>query len=88
MEALLWESGQIYNHNNTHHVCFIKQVCFYLFPANTGFLATVAAKYGIKRTDGITFARNQLQYALGSTGRSYVVGYGVNPPTHLHHRAS
>jgi len=25
---------------------------------------------------------------LGDTGRSFVVGVGVNPPTHCHHKAS
>ena len=34
------------------------------------------------------FARQQIHYALGDTGRSYVVGYGVNPPTQPHHRSS
>ncbi|HOV26603.1 MAG TPA: glycoside hydrolase family 9 protein [Pseudobacteroides sp.] len=34
------------------------------------------------------FAKKQVDYALGSTGRSYVVGYGVNPPQHPHHRAA
>lgn len=27
-------------------------------------------------------------YILGDSGRSYVVGYGNNPPTHYHHRAA
>ena len=30
----------------------------------------------------------QVNYILGSTGRSFVVGYGVNPPTHCHHRGA
>ena len=30
----------------------------------------------------------QVHYILGSTGRSFVVGYGVNPPTHCHHRGA
>eukprot|EP00088_Acartia_fossae_P055120 TRINITY_DN64002_c0_g1_i1.p1 TRINITY_DN64002_c0_g1~~TRINITY_DN64002_c0_g1_i1.p1 ORF type:complete len:349 (-),score=72.83 TRINITY_DN64002_c0_g1_i1:55-999(-) len=34
------------------------------------------------------FAVNQIHYALGDTGRSYVVGFGVNPPTRPHHRSS
>ena len=25
----------------------------------------------------------QIQYILGAGGRSYVVGWGVNPPTHI-----
>ena len=34
------------------------------------------------------FAMDQIHYALGDTGRSYVVGFGVNPPTQPHHAAS
>lgn len=34
------------------------------------------------------FAESQVNYALGSTGRSYVVGFGKNPPEHPHHRTA
>lgn len=34
------------------------------------------------------FAKQQLDYALGSTGRSFVVGFGVNPPEFVHHAAA
>ncbi len=34
------------------------------------------------------FAESQVDYALGSTGRSFVVGFGVNPPQHPHHRTA
>jgi len=36
----------------------------------------------------IEFAQSQIDYCLGKTGRSFVVGYGVNPPTHCHHRGA
>ena len=45
-------------------------------------------------TDGPTAARlrcwaqKQLRYIVGDAGRSYVVGMGTNPPTHVHHRAA
>lgn len=29
---------------------------------------------------------SQVDYALGSTGRSFLVGFGVDPPTHAHNR--
>jgi hypothetical protein len=32
--------------------------------------------------------KSQLGYILGDTGRSFVVGYGTNPPTQPHHRSS
>lgn len=34
------------------------------------------------------FAKSQIDYILGSTGRSYVVGYGKNYPLRPHHAAS
>lgn len=34
------------------------------------------------------FCERQVNYALGSSGRSYVVGFGENPPEHPHHRTS
>ncbi|MDQ1293991.1 MAG: Endoglucanase [Actinomycetota bacterium] len=36
------------------------------------------------------FAKRQIDYALGDNPgkHSYVVGYGTNPPTHVHHRAA
>ena len=34
------------------------------------------------------YALGQIEYMLGSTGRSFVCGFGNNPPTHPHHRSS
>ncbi len=34
------------------------------------------------------FCESQVNYALGSTGRSFVVGFGKNPPEHPHHRTA
>lgn len=34
------------------------------------------------------FAVSQVDYALGSTGRSFVCGFGENPPCHPHHRTA
>ena len=34
------------------------------------------------------FAESQCNYALGSSGRSFVVGFGENPPEHPHHRTA
>jgi hypothetical protein len=41
----------------------------------------------LQRTIDCT-VKQQLGYILGDAGRSFVVGYGVNPPTQPHHRAS
>lgn len=35
-----------------------------------------------------SFAKKQVDYALGSTGRSFVCGFGTNPPEHPHHRTA
>ena len=56
---------------------------------NTAFLAAAAADTtalptSTQRTAYVNFAVAQLTYVLGSSGRSFVVGYGVNPPTHAH----
>ena len=34
------------------------------------------------------FVDTQIGYILGDTGRSYVVGFGENPPQRPHHRSS
>ncbi|CAC5367752.1 E3.2.1.4 [Mytilus coruscus] len=56
--------------------------------ANQAFLALIAAEAGVNPTDYRKWAKSQIGYILGDTGRSYVVGFGVNPPTHEHHRAA
>jgi len=33
-------------------------------------------------------ARAQIRYMLGDAGRSYVVGYGKDPPLRAHHRGA
>ena len=38
-----------------------------------------------KRAAEVEFARRQVDYALGSAGRSYVVGWGHYPPLQPHH---
>ena len=34
------------------------------------------------------WARKQIRYLLGSSGRSYMVGFGTTPPLHVHHRGA
>ena len=41
-----------------------------------------------KKTKYMEFCERQINYALGSSGRSYVVGFGENPPEHPHHRTA
>lgn len=34
------------------------------------------------------FAKSQVDYALGSAGRSFLIGFGTNPPKRPHHRTA
>jgi hypothetical protein len=53
---------------------------------NINFLK--AADLGINSAAYRELAKKQIGYALGDTGRSFVVGIGLNPPTRPHHRSS
>ena len=58
--------------------------------SNVAFACLEAAKIDDSRIDKekfYQFAVDQIHYALGDTGRSFVVGYGVNPPQRPHHRS-
>lgn len=52
------------------------------------FMALLAADVGIHPDQYRQWARSQIGYALGDTGRSFVVGFGTNPPQRPHHRSS
>ncbi|XP_021363495.1 uncharacterized protein LOC110456829 isoform X1 [Mizuhopecten yessoensis] len=58
------------------------------YASNMAFMALIAAEDGIHSDAYRAWAMSQIHYALGDTGRSFVVGFGVNPPTHPHHRAA
>ncbi|KAK7463187.1 hypothetical protein BaRGS_00038246, partial [Batillaria attramentaria] len=58
------------------------------YAANMATVALVAANAGIEPVAYRTWARSQIHYMLGDAGRSYVVGFGHNPPTRPHHAAS
>ncbi len=62
------------------------------YSTTTAFLAAVYAESDAcvftRKYDYEQFAKKQIDYALGSGGRSYVVGYGENPPKNPHHRTA
>ncbi|XP_077869188.1 endoglucanase E-4-like [Saccoglossus kowalevskii] len=58
------------------------------YASSTAFIALVAAESRVRRTPYRQFAKDQLHYILGDTGRSYVCGFGENPPVQPHHRSS
>ena len=62
------------------------------YATTMAFLASVYAQSG-KCDDArmkayVSFAESQCNYALGSSGRSFVVGFGENSPQHPHHRTA
>jgi len=56
--------------------------------SNVAFACLELAEAGINTQLYRDFARQQIDYALGSSGRSFVVGMGVNPPQRPHHTSS
>lgn len=62
------------------------------YATTTAFLACVYSDWENCDKDKakvyMDFAKSQANYALGSTGRSFVVGFGENPPKKPHHRTA
>nr|XP_006820531.1 PREDICTED: endoglucanase-like [Saccoglossus kowalevskii] len=56
--------------------------------ANFAFMALLARKLGVGPITYEEFAKQQIGYMLGDTGRSFVTNFGVNPPVRIHHRSS
>ncbi|XP_050726714.1 endoglucanase 4-like [Eriocheir sinensis] len=58
--------------------------------ANVAFIALWAAKYGdsAEAADNQAWGTGQIGQLLGDGERSFVVGYGANPPERPHHRSS
>ena len=57
--------------------------------ANAAYGCLLAADLGLPNTYNYrAFAKQQINYALGDSGRSYVLGFGNNPPQESHHRAA
>lgn len=54
---------------------------------NFGFIFFQAADLGINSLAYRKLAQQQIHYALGDTGRSFVCGFGTNPPVRSHHRS-
>ncbi len=42
---------------------------------------------GINTQEYLDFASRQINYILGDSGRSYVIGFGQNYPQRPHHRS-
>jgi len=69
-------------------LAFISQWGALRHVGNVAFVCLQAADAGINPEVYRDFAKQQIGYILGDTGRSFVVGYGTNPPQRPHHRSS
>ncbi|GFO42609.1 endoglucanase [Plakobranchus ocellatus] len=58
------------------------------YTANMAFLSLVAAQTGVNSDLYRRWAMGQIHYMLGDSGRSFVVGFGKDPPTRPHHASS
>ncbi len=62
------------------------------YATTTSFIALSYVESGLcpssKEKAYVDFAEKQANYALGSSGRSYVVGFGENAPKNPHHRTA
>ena len=62
------------------------------YACNTAFMATIWAESEYCTPSKVAtyedFAKSQADYCLGSTGRSFVCGFGKNAPTSPHHRTA
>ena len=62
------------------------------YATTTAFLAAVYSDSDTcpsdKKATYQSFAKKQIDYALGSSGRSFVCGFGENPPVNPHHRTA
>lgn len=56
--------------------------------SNVAFVCLQAAEAGINAEKYRNFAKTQIDYMLGNGGRSFVCGYGNNPPQRPHHTSS
>ena len=59
----------------------------FFLAANAAFVLLVAGDMGIESGRTLEFATKQINYMLGDGGRSYVCGFGNNPPQRPHHKA-
>lgn len=58
------------------------------YAGNAALVALLAAKAGSNARANHEFATKQINIILGDGGRSYVVGFGNNPPQRPHHKAA
>ena len=56
------------------------------YAGNFAMFAIQAHNLGIMEAESFAFTETQIHYALGDAGRSYVCGFGNNPPQRPHHR--
>ncbi|XP_046563047.1 endoglucanase 4-like [Haliotis rubra] len=80
--------GGVWLYKATEDKTYLEYAEQHFVTANTAFLALAAGDAWLNTDSYRKWAMTQLHYAFGDTGRSFIVGFGVNPPQRPHHRAS
>ena len=83
----------VLGHVHTRRLAWLDQWGSLRYASNTAFLALYhhdVASTPERRTRYYNFGKRQIDYALGANpaGRSYVCGFGVDPPVNPHHRTA
>lgn len=58
------------------------------YAASAAALCQIASDLKLDPDANHEFARSQINYILGDTGRSFIVGFGVDPPNRIFHKES
>ena len=56
--------------------------------SNVAHVCAQLTRVGLWESECDSFVKRQIHYALGDTGRSFVVGFGSDPPCRPHHASS
>jgi len=90
-----WSKRQSSTKNGLSYIPQVDESTSLRDSANSAMLALAYGKELSAKGRSLTkrwtyecWALLQVRYMLGDGGRSYVTGYGKNPPTHVHHRGS
>lgn len=84
--------GALRHASNIAYICLQVKLIMSSYIQQVFFVILVsfffqAADLGINSLAYRKLAQQQIHYALGDTGRSFVCGFGTNPPVRSHHRS-
>ncbi|XP_044260332.1 endoglucanase A-like isoform X1 [Tribolium madens] len=81
------KSGTLSHAANVAFIC-LQVICQKKTFLDCYFFFQAGLTLNISQSTYVNFAKEQINYMLGSTGQSFVVGYGQNYPKQPHHSAS